>query len=132
MPRSDDLWAPVHRELDLWAEAGRSARLWLRDDDAVAPTPALDALIALAEDFEIPVLLAVIPAFADEALARRLDGARLVRPAVHGYAHANHAGAQEKKQELGPHRPRAVVLGELAAGRARLAALFRARPPPVL
>ena len=54
-------WKPLAEELDRWNAAGRRLALWLRDDDAVAPSPALDRLSRLAEDFGAPVLLAVIP-----------------------------------------------------------------------
>ena len=127
-----DLWDPLRRELDLWAEGGLRARLWLRDDDATDVTPALDTLVALAADFGVPVVLAVVPAAATEALARRLEDASAVQPAVHGYAHVNHAPPHEKKQELGLHRPRGAVLQELAVGHEKLRHLFGGRLLPVL
>jgi hypothetical protein len=51
---------------------------------------------------------------------------------VHGWSHRNHAPAGEKKQELGAHRPAAVVLAEIAGGLARLRALHGAGLVPVL
>ena len=59
------------RELDLWAEAGRVARFWWRDDDAIAPTPALTQLLDLSDAHRIEVAVAVIPATASDALAGR-------------------------------------------------------------
>ena len=50
----------------------------------------------------------------------------------HGFAHANHAGAGEKSMELGLHRPRERVLGELARGFERLASAFEEGFVPVL
>jgi hypothetical protein len=110
-------------ELDRSAGAGHRVTFWLRDDDAVTATPALDRLMALAGQWDVPVVLAVIPMPAEPELARSLAGAR-TRIALHGFAHANHAGPDEKKQELGRHRPAATVLDELARGRDRLDALF--------
>jgi hypothetical protein len=78
------------------------------------------------------VTLAVIPAGTGEALAARLERAVGVSVAVHGWAHANHAPAGEKSQELGAHRPVGVVLEELAEGFARLKTLHTARFVPVL
>ena len=40
-------WAALDAELDLWAAAGRVAGGWWRDDDAVAPTPALESLLTI-------------------------------------------------------------------------------------
>jgi hypothetical protein len=113
-------------ELDRCAGAGQRVTFWLRDDDAVTATPALDRLVSLAATFDIPVVLAVIPMPAEPELASSLAGAQ-TRIALHGFAHANHAGPGEKKQELGPHRPAATVLDEVARGRDRLEALFPGR-----
>jgi hypothetical protein len=117
-------WAEVETVLDRFAAAGRRAQLMLRDDDAVAPSPALDRLIDLCERHDVPLLLAVIPAFAMPALASRLAAAPLVAPCQHGYAHANHAAEGEKKREYGPDRPLAVMRAELCAGRELMQALF--------
>ncbi len=124
-------WAEVEQQFARFAAAGRRARLWLRDDDAVAPSPALDRLIALCARHEVPVLLAVIPAGAGPALASRLVSAALATPCQHGFAHANHAPPGQKKREYGPDRPLAALRAELAAGRDRLQALFGVRLAPV-
>ena len=112
----------------LAARAGDPLALWLRDDDATAPSPALDRLLALCGGAGVTPLLAVIPAPWDgppagPALMRRLAAGPPVELAQHGFSHRNHAGPGEKKQELGPHRPAAAVLSDLARGRARLGAL---------
>lgn len=123
-------WADFERELDLWHGAGRRATLWWRDDDAVRPTPALDRLLALADG--LPLALAVIPEQATGALAERLAHCPELRVLQHGWNHANHAPADEKKAELGAHRPELAMLDELVAGRQRLALLFGSRALPVL
>lgn len=115
------------RALDDLAARGAQARFWLRDDDATLPTTALDRLLALG----LPVTLAVIPEPTGAALADRLAGT-MAEVAVHGWAHANHAGPGEKKIELGLHRPLPAVLGELAQGLARLRALHGDRALPLL
>ncbi len=127
-------WDDLARELELWAAASRPATLWWRDDDAVAPTPALDRLLDFAAQHDIPVALAVIPAPATQALAERV---RVLRDRIgllqHGFAHATHAAPGEKKAELGAQRPPEIVVAELAAGWRRLEALFGAAAPlPVL
>lgn len=119
-------------EVERWRTAGLSPRLWLRDDDAVEPTPALDRLLELARRHDAPLLLAVIPANATGALARRLHGERLATPCVHGWAHARHTPAHAKAIELGGDRPVRVVLDELVRGRERLQALFGAKLSDIL
>lgn len=120
------------RALDLRAATGNPAKLWLRDDDAIEPTTALDRLLSLIEVANIPVTLAVIPAHSGPALAKRLDTAKAVSVAVHGWSHTNHAPASEKSQELGPHRPAEQVLAELARGFSHLARLHPHQFTPVL
>lgn len=118
-------WPELSRELDAWQRAGLRASLWWRDDDAVAPSAALERLLDLAMETEVPLALAVIPARATLGLAERLTrAARPVRVLQHGFAHLDHAAAGAKKIELGGARPRAAVLEELSRGRALLAALF--------
>jgi len=125
-------WQPLIDELARWADSDTSPRLWLRDDDAVAPTAALDRFLALSRPHNVPVLLAVIPAGVDDSLAERVADEPLVSPAVHGWAHINHAPEGEKSQELGSHRPADMVLSELTKGFDRLTNLFGARLTPIL
>ncbi|MDP9133691.1 MAG: polysaccharide deacetylase family protein [Actinomycetota bacterium] len=125
-------WRALGEEFDRWASGGLTARLWLRDDDAVEPTPALEQLTGLTLRFEIPLVLAVIPARSGRDLAQWLAPLAHVHPAVHGWSHQNHAPAGEKRQELGPHRPRQAVLEELARGLERLRGFHGERLIPML
>ncbi|MDQ0511799.1 glycosyltransferase [Ancylobacter amanitiformis] len=124
-------WARLETTLARARKAGRPLAFWWRDDDAIAPTPALDTLLAARARWAVPLSLAVIPARATPALAERLAGEAQVDVLVHGWAHVNHAPAGEKKAEFGAHRPRASMIADIAAGRARLDALFGARALPV-
>jgi hypothetical protein len=126
------LWQPLHDELLHWRDAGRTPDLWLRDDDAIEPTTRLDRLIALTAEFAIPVALAIIPAHTGPALAERLAVAQHIHPVIHGWSHANHAPPSEKKQELGNHRPRTVVLDDLSRGLDVLSRLYGSRLVPML
>ena len=126
--RSEAGWPDLARALDSLGETGRRVGFWLRDDDAVAPTPALDRLLGIAAD--LPLALAVIPARATAELADRLPPDCAVLQ--HGLAHADHAPPGEKKAEYGPHRPLAAMTAELAAGRSLLQDLFGRRALPVL
>lgn len=131
-------WRALAAELDAWREAGRRASFWWRDDDAGAPHPALERLLALAAETGVPLGLAVVPAW----LAADVAGLILGTPAAvtvlqHGFAHENHETATAPgrrkvlRAECGAVRPAATVLGEIAEGRARLAALVGARLLPV-
>ncbi len=120
--RRDADWRALAEELDAWQISGRTATLWWRDDDAAAPSAALDRLLALQTRQRVPLSLAVVPAAAEPALDARLaeagDGVAVLQ---HGYAHQNHAAAGAKKIELGGERPSAHVVSELAVGQQRLA-----------
>jgi hypothetical protein len=117
-------WTALTEELDRWRAAGRTATFWWRDDDATAPSAALDRLLSLQQRHAAPLAIAVIPARAEPALAERLTGIKGIGVVQHGWAHANHAPIGAAKAELGPHRPDALVLGELARGQIVLDALF--------
>ena len=117
-------WAALEREVDAWRRAGREATLWWRDDDAERPSAALARLLGLRPG--CPLGLAVIPARAEAALAGSAAGS--VDVLVHGFAHANHAGAGERKSEYPGGRSPPE---ELRAGRERLESLFGDRVLPV-
>ncbi|KAA3510387.1 polysaccharide deacetylase family protein [Agrobacterium rosae] len=113
--------------LDDFARRNAITDLWLRDDDATQPSAALDQLLDLSERYSIPMTLAVIPEPTGGALAKRLEHTSHIDVAVHGWAHQNHAGPEEKKRELGLHRPLETVLGELQAGLEKLNSLHEPR-----
>lgn len=117
-------WADFTAELDRWHAVGRTATFWWRDDDATAPSPALDRLVALQRKHAAPLTIAVIPARAEPSLAQRLTGLEGIGIVQHGWTHANHAPVGASKAELGAHRPAALVLGELARGQIVLDGLF--------
>lgn len=120
----DAIWRPLWLELDRWTQSGRQIRLWLRDDDAMAPSPALDRLAALGERFALPILLAVIPMRAQPALAQALKAMPTLLPCQHGCWHRNHAPDGAKKTEFGRQRPADEVRAEIEQSRLRLDDLF--------
>lgn len=124
-------WQDLSRELDAWRDADRTATFWWRDDDATRVTPALELLIELQRKHQAPLALAVIPARAEPALAERVGAIPQIAIFQHGWAHENHAPVGAAKAELGPHRPVAYMLGELARGQLVLDRLF-GRMPDVL
>lgn len=125
-------WDDLDRELDAWRVAGRTATLWWRDDDAHDASPALERLLSVAGDSDAPLALAVIPARAETTLAERLTEESLVAVLQHGFNHADHARAGEKKIEFAQHRSLDEMRGELGEGRKRLHTLFGDRALAVL
>ena len=116
-----DAWHDLRAALDA---AEGPVRFWLRDDDAVAVTPALERLDALRAAAGAPLLLAAIPAGATPALGGWVAERAGVTACQHGVAHRNHAGAGARACELGGERDDAAVLAELLAGRAAMDAAF--------
>lgn len=93
-------WAPLRRALARARSSRVEVPVWWRDDDAIAPTPALDDLYILSEDLGVPVHLAIIPKYAQTALVACLSERPGFRPIVHGWAHENHAGEGQRKSEF--------------------------------
>lgn len=120
-------WQALQAELDAWAAAGREAQLWWRDDDAAAPSAALERLLALSAASRAPLALAVIPAHAEAALAAVVATVPDVAVLQHGYAHANHAPTGAKKCELVDPATHATLVDDLRRGRDRLSALVGPR-----
>lgn len=125
-----EAWRGMEAALDRAGASGITVPFWWRDDDAVAPTPALEHLLALARAEAAPLGLAVIPEKATDALRDRLAGEPLVTVLVHGIAHTNNALPGQKKQEL--VSARREILTALRNCRAQLAAQFGPQALPVL
>ncbi|WP_121067976.1 polysaccharide deacetylase family protein [Chachezhania antarctica] len=124
-------WTQLEAELARWTDAGLSLPVWWRDDDAVTVTPALERMTNLAEVHGLPVHLAVIPDGAEPALADYVRGTDWLLPAVHGWAHANHASKSEKKAEFGASRPLMDRLTDAQNGLSRSRELFGADLQPL-
>lgn len=121
----------ARRQLDAADAAGVELAFWWRDDDARGATPELARLLAQRLETGVPLALAVIP---DGARADLLDGMTPeddIRLFLHGWNHANHAPAGEKRAEFGDHRPVAAMLEEIRLGHDRLAGLADGRFLPV-
>lgn len=118
-------------ELEFWKDQQLILPVWWRDDDAIQSSTALDRLLLLAERFDAPLHLAVIPGHATAELADRLRPVSGVFVLTHGWQHANHASEHRKKAEFGPDRPTSVMLDEIAVGRDRLHAMFGPKALPV-
>jgi len=116
--------AATTQELKRWRDEGSTLPVWWRDDDAVKPTSALEQLISLAQQFDAPLHLAVIPETATPELADRLRSTSDVFVLTHGWRHKNHAPPDQKKAEFGAHRSLAAMTEEIVGGRQRLNDMF--------
>lgn len=124
-------WDALDAELAMWVEAGRRCPVWLRDDDAVETTPALDRLLERCGAVGVPVGIAAIPAGATPSLMESLERHPCAAVLVHGWAHANHAAAGEKKSEFGAGRSAGIRRTEASRGLDHLRTLYGARVLPL-
>lgn len=114
-------WLDLERELDAWRSARVTPTFWWRDDDAEAPTQALERLVALSARHGAPLHLAVVPKAVSPDLAAWLGrSAADVYVLQHGYAHINHEPAGVRASEVGHHRPTEPQLHDLREGWRRL------------
>lgn len=119
-------------ELGRWSALGRQATLWWRDDDAGPDTPQLRRLLSCANANDVPLGLAVVPANLAAEAARVVAACTRCTVLQHGYAHRNHAPADEKRSELGAQRAPDEVADDLSRGWQLLDAAFGAAFVPVL
>lgn len=120
-------WSPLDQELALWTEAGLTLPFWWRDDDAVAPSPALARLAQVIHRLQVDLHLAVIPGSATEALSDLVASDHRLVPMVHGWTHTNHAPQGSKKAEFGADRATSTCLSDARSGLRRMQALFGTR-----
>lgn len=110
--------------------ARRKPLFWLRDDDAVALTPALGRLLSLAQKHDVPLALAVIPDLAEpDLLAGIGEGVSVLQ---HGCDHRNRAAPGEKKTEFPADEGIAEALDRLRLAHRRLVSLGESKVLPVV
>jgi len=124
-------WSPLDDALQRAADKGCAIAFWWRDDDAVAHTPALDRLLALAAGLRVPLVLAPIPARVEPSLAARLSDESWVGVTVHGLRHTNHAPPGKAKTEFGPNRSLDTLKADADAGLRAAQARFGVRLNPI-
>ncbi len=94
-------WEQLSSALDAAAGRGEMIRFWWRDDDAGEPSPALNRLLETAERQNLPLALAVVPAWLQPDAQGQIAANREATVLQHGYAHKNHAKKGAKSIELG-------------------------------
>lgn len=116
-------WKMLADEIQQWSSP---VQFWWRDDDAVANSGGLQRLLMLAEQFAIPVHLAVIPHFVKTSLSV------INKPQHHrncyvlqcGVDHQNYALAGQRKIELGGSQNVSELLQKLTQGQQLLQSRF--------
>jgi hypothetical protein len=109
--------------------ARRKPVFWVRDDDAIALTPALARLLSLSRKFHVPVALAVIPDLAEPDLFERIGDAAVLQ---HGCDHRNRAAPGEKKTEFPAHESIPDALDRLRLAHERLVSMGGGKVLPVV
>jgi len=111
-------WRELQAALDERKHAGRPVQFWWRDDDASAPSPALERAVGLSKKYAIPLALAVIPQEATPQLFQGLhEGVTVLQ---HGTDHRNRAAAGEKKTEYPGTESIESALARIGEGMAKL------------
>ena len=122
----------LREELARWSDTGRVAEFWWRDDDVQAPTGALTKLLAISQRHHAPLSLAAVPDGLKLSLPESLAPYPTVNVLQHGFSHNNYAPADERKMELGWHRPEQVIRQQLHSGVLALKGLFAESFVPML
>lgn len=106
----------------------RNATLFFRADDIGVPGRRFFRLLDLCMDYEVPLALAVVPAWTTAARWETILRSAQRKPHLwcwhqHGWRHANHEAAG-KKQEFGPSRSKEAIRRDLDRGRLKLSRIL--------
>ena len=113
------------------ARRGETIEFWWRDDDAGNPSPALMRLLDVADVQNVPLAIAVVPAWLDTDVQASIAASAQSTVLQHGYAHINHGAKGQKSLELG-NRTVDAIANELSTGKAILEDAFGAAFMPIL
>ena len=126
-------------QLDRMAGEDRAVSLFFRDDDAGRESDSLQRVMEAFIFYEVPLNIAVVPAWLKPAEASRLVDLKRRWPDLlcyhqHGYRHVNHAGPG-KRSEFPDLRPYEAQLNDVRTGMEMLRsemgeAFFSAFTPP--
>ena len=112
-----------------------TTRIFFRADDVAVPGAQFEDMIRIFTRHDVPLNLAVVPAWLTAARWRTLEHIGRQAPHLwcwhqHGWRHKNHE-RRGKKQEFGSARPPEALRQDLDRGRRRLERLLGARFYPV-
>jgi hypothetical protein len=122
--------------VDCWAKlkdilkSKPNLRFWWRDDDICTPTAESTRLFQLATEFDIPLVLAVIPEKAEGKLVRHFNEFPKLRYRIwqHGLSHDNRAPEEHRSCEL----IEPIDLARLHKAKAKLKILFPDHFDPIM
>ncbi|MEM5786556.1 MAG: hypothetical protein AAGU11_04510, partial [Syntrophobacteraceae bacterium] len=102
--------------------------IFFRADDIGAAGQAFDALCGMFRNHQVPLALAVVPAWLSGARQERLFAAASIDEDLwgwhqHGWRHVNRQGSG-KKSEFGEDRPLERQMADILQGRKKMEALF--------
>jgi hypothetical protein len=99
---------------------------WWRDDDAVADTPALQKMLNIARDNDLPVHLAVIPMALEHSLSiiKAPHNSPISYVLQHGVEHKSYALSGQRKIELGGSQAVLPLVTKLSTGHQLLSQRF--------
>jgi hypothetical protein len=112
------IWQEFRAALEERHAAGRPVQFWWRDDDASAPSPALERAVGLSGKYGIPLALAVIPQDATPQVFQSLH--ERITVLQHGTDHRNRAAAGEKKTEYPGAESAESALARISQGTQKL------------
>jgi peptidoglycan/xylan/chitin deacetylase (PgdA/CDA1 family) len=119
--------AELRRRLDPLGSHGGGCTIFFRADDVGVPGSQFARLVDLFRRHQVPLTLALVPAWLTARRWRRLVEISGRDPVLlgwvqHGWRHRNHA-PQGKKEEFGPTRPFGAKRKDLLQGFERLGSL---------
>ena len=135
----DAVPAAIRRQTSRVLEEGignqSEVNLYFRADDLGVPGKNSSLLLALFKQHQMPLNLALVPAWLTSARWEALEyhtgvGNPLFCWHQHGWRHVNHESVG-KKQEFGPSRPQEQIDLDLAKGAQKLSALLGRKACPV-
>jgi hypothetical protein len=118
----------LHLERALEASARQEVTLFFRADDIGVPGGRFFRLLNLCMDYEVPLSLALVPAWVTHTRWETIRRSAGLKPDLwcwhqHGWRHTNHEPAG-KKQEFGPSRSEKAIHRDLDRGRLKLSRIL--------
>ncbi len=116
-------WQALSEEIKQWQQP---IPFWWRDDDATEDSAALQKMLAMAKQYQIPVHLAVIPQHLKESLdcIKQVQHRHDCYVLQHGFDHTSYALPEQRKIELGGTQTLVQLSDKLKRGRQLLSSQF--------
>jgi hypothetical protein len=126
-----DTFTPLRDELCRWQDDLQDCTLWWRDDDLISDSSGLRKMQQLSEEYDVPALVAVIPATVDSALGSDTANMPTLIFCQHGHAHRSFAATGQSNSEFPATRPVAEIEEAVRSGQNTLEEVFGERFFPV-